>query len=111
MLIRQRRSRIAQKLNVGFAGRNTYPLAVDRSERVKRSLVCTSSLTNSWGAYPPGSATLDVLLCASVAVHRLEGRLDLAEDAQFLCHIQALRRRNVLGTELQERDQHAALIP
>jgi hypothetical protein len=40
----QQRSHIAQTLDVRFNWRqSTYPLAYARSERVKRSLVCTSS--------------------------------------------------------------------
>ena len=46
----------------------------------------------------------------SVEVGRLDGRLDLVEDDQFLCHVQTLRLREILGAESQERNQDAALI-
>ena len=54
---------------------------------------------------------VNVPLRVSAAINRLDGSLDLGEDAQFLCHVEALRFRKILGTELQEGDQHAALIP
>jgi hypothetical protein len=37
--------------------------------------------------------------------------LDFGEGVQLLCHVQALRLCEILGTELQKGDQHAALIP
>ena len=46
----------------------------------------------------------------SVKVDRLDGSLDLVEDDQFLCHVQTLRLREILGAESQERNQHVALI-
>ena len=52
-----------------------------------------------------------VPLRLSAVINRLDGSLDLCEDAQFLCHVEALRFRKIVGTELQEGDQHAALIP
>ena len=51
-----------------------------------------------------------VPLRLSAAINRLDGGLDLGEDAQFLCHVDALRFRKIMGTELQEGDQHSALI-
>lgn len=50
-------------------------------------------------------------LRVSAAIHRLDGGFDLGENVQFLCHVQALSFRKIPGTELQEGDQHAALIP
>ena len=54
---------------------------------------------------------INVPLRVSAAIHQLDGSFDLGENAQFLCHVQALRFRKILGTELQEGDEHAALIP
>lgn len=53
----------------------------------------------------------DELSRVSVGTARLEGRLDLGENAQFLCHVQVLKFRKILGTELQKGDQHEVLIP
>ena len=44
------------------------------------------------------------------AISRLDGSLDLGENAQLLCHVEALRFRKILGTELQKGDQRQALI-
>ena len=46
----------------------------------------------------------------SVKVGRVDGGLDFIEDDQFLCHVQTLRLREILGAKSQERNQHAALI-
>lgn len=49
-------------------------------------------------------------LRVSAAINQLDGSLNFGENPQLLCHVEALRLRKVLGTELQERDQNAALI-
>ena len=51
---------------------------------------------------------VNVPLRVSATINQLDGSLDLGENAQFLCHVEALRFRNILGTELQEGDQHPA---
>jgi hypothetical protein len=53
---------------------------------------------------------LNVPLRVSAAINRIDGSLDFAQDAQLLCHVEALRFRKIMGTELQEGDQHSALI-
>lgn len=53
---------------------------------------------------------VNVPLRVSAAINRLDGSVDLGEGAQLLCHVEALRFRKILGTELQKGDQHAALI-
>ena len=42
------------------------------------------------------------------AISRLDGSLDLGENAQLLCHVEALRFRKILGTELQNVDRPPA---
>lgn len=52
-----------------------------------------------------------VPLSVSAAINRLDGNLDLGADAQLLCHVEALRFRKILGTELQEVDRPLAPEP
>jgi len=44
----------------------------------------------------------NVPLRVSAAINRLDGSLDFGEDAQFLWHVEALRVRKILGTELHK---------
>ncbi len=50
-------------------------------------------------------------LRVSAAISRLDGSLNLGEDAQLLCHVEALRFRKIPGAELQEVDRPPAPEP
>jgi len=44
-------------------------------------------------------------------INRLDSSLDLSEGTQFLCHVYTLGFREILGTKLQQGDEHPALFP